>query len=207
MAKPFLNDDAKAALTQAVREVESCCSAELVVAVRARSGSYLHADLIAGSAVAFASLAFLLFSPWEFSLFWLLFDPLAAGLLGGLIASRFPGLRRALTPRAVRRRQVETAARSTFVENRVHRTAGRTGILLYISVLEREAVAVPDLGVETVAATEGWTRTIKDIEDAVRRGEDGTQVARLITNLKPVLAPALIRSAQDVDELANEICE
>lgn len=207
MAKPFLTEESKAALAQAVREVESRSSAELVVAVRPKSGSYLHADLIAGSAAAFASLAFLLFSPWEFGLFWLLFDPLAAGLLGGLAASRSPGLRRLLTPRAVRRRQVETAARSTFVENRVHRTAGRTGILLYISVLEREAVAVPDLGVETVAATESWKRTVQDIEDAVRRGEDGAQVARRITALAAVLAPSLVRGAEDVDELANEVCE
>ena len=51
MAKPFLTDESKAALAEAVRAVESCSSAELVVAVRPRSGSWLHADLMAGSGI------------------------------------------------------------------------------------------------------------------------------------------------------------
>ena len=48
MAKPFLTPESKAALAQAARGVEACSSAELVVAVRPRTGSYLHADLLAG---------------------------------------------------------------------------------------------------------------------------------------------------------------
>src|ERR1043165_4527891 len=129
MAQPFLTDAAKQALTDAVRDVESRCSAELVVAVRASSGFYLHADLIAGIAAALAALLGLLFSPWPFDLIWFVIDPLLAGVLGGLLASRLPALRRALTLWRVRRRQVETAARSTFLEKGVHGTTGRTGVL------------------------------------------------------------------------------
>src|SRR5688572_10663055 len=110
MGKPFLTDEAKKALTEAVQEVEASTSAELVVAIRARSGSYLHADLIAGIVVGLAALAFLLFSQWEFGLLAFVVDTVVAGVLGGLIASRFPGLRRALTRPAVRRRLAETAA-------------------------------------------------------------------------------------------------
>ena len=207
MGKPFLTDEAKKALTEAVREVEACSSAELVVAVRARSGSYLHADLIAGIVTGIAALAFLLFSRWEFGLFWFVIDPVVAGFLGGLIASRFPGLRRALTRPAVRRRLAETAARSLFVEKRVHGTAGRTGILFYISVLEREAIFVTDVGIKTLAAAESWQRTISAIETGVRQGEDGIRIAERLRGLAAICGPALPRATDDVDELANEVCE
>lgn len=207
MAQPFLSDAAKQALTDAVRDVESRCSAELVVAVRARSGSYLHADLIAGVLAALAGLVGLLFSPWPFELIWFVVDPLLVGVLAGLLASRLPAVRRALTLRRVRRRQVETAARSTFVEKRIHGTTGRTGILLYISLLEREAAVVHDLGAETLATTDGWRAAVGRIEEAVRRGEDGLAVAALVRALGDLLAPALVRGHQDVDELANEVCE
>lgn len=207
MAQPFLTDAAKQALSDAVRDVESRCSAELVVAVRARSGFYLHADLIAGILVAVASLVALLFSPWPFDLLWFVVDPLLAGALGGLLASRLPAVRRALTFQRVRRRQVETAARSTFVEKGVHATTGRTGVLLYVSLLEREAAVIHDLGIETLATTEAWRLAVEEIEEAVRRGEDGVALATLVRALGEVLAPALVRSAQDVDELANEVSE
>jgi len=207
MAQPFLTDAAKQALTDAVRDVESRCSAELVVAVRARSGSFLHADLIAGIAVAVAVLIGLLFSPWPFDLVWFVIDPLLAGALGGFAASRLPGVRRALTFWRVRRRQVETAARATFVEKGVHATTGRTGVLIYISLLEHEAAVIHDLGIETLITTEGWRLAVEEIEEAVRRGEDGVIVAAHVRALGDLLAPALVRSAEDVDELSNEVNE
>jgi putative membrane protein len=205
MARPFLTDAAKDALTGAVRTVEAASSAELVIAVRPSSGYYLHADLLAGLVFAFAALAFLLYSPWEFGLAWFVVDPLFAAAVGVLLAPRLPGLRRLLTPLAVRRRQAETAARSAFVEKKVHRTSGRTGILLYISLLEREAVLVADTGVEAVTASESWKAAAAAIEEAVRRGEDGAAVARRVEALAGVLSPVLVRSADDVDEIADEV--
>jgi putative membrane protein len=207
MGKPFLTDEAKRALTEAVREVEASTSAELVVAVRARSGSYLHADLIAGIVVGLAALTFLLFSPWEFGLLWFVIDPLVAGLLGGLAVSRFPGLRRSLTRPAARRALAETAARRLFLEKRVHGTSGRTGFLLYVSVLEREAVVVTDLGLDALAATESWQQAVGAIEAGVRQGEDGIRIAERVRALAHICGPALPRAHDDVDELANEVCE
>jgi putative membrane protein len=207
MAKPFLSDEAKRAFTEAVRDVEAVTSAELMVAVRARSGSYLHADLIAGILTGLAALAFLLFSHWSFALVWFVVDPVLAGLLGGFAASRLPKVRRALTRPAARRRQVEAAARALFVEKRVHGTAGRTGMLLYVSVLERDMALVLDVGLEALAATESWKGAVAGLEAAVRRKEDGVQVAERLRTLAALLGPALPRAADDVDELANEVCE
>ena len=207
MGKPFLTDEAKKALTEAVREVEASTSAELVVAVRARSGSYLHADLIAGIVVGLAALAFLLFSAREFGLLAFIVDTVVAGLLGGLIASRFPGLRRLLTRPAVRRKLAAAAASRLFLEKRVHGTIGRTGFLLYVSVLEREAVVVTDIGLEPLAATEAWQKTIGAIEAGVREGEDGVRIAERVRTLAHICGPALPRAHDDIDELANEVWE
>jgi putative membrane protein len=206
MARPFLTDRSKAALAEAVRAVESCSSAELVVAVRPRSGSYLHADLIWGILAGLAALAVLLYSRWEFALIWFLVDPVVVGALAALAASRSDLLRRALSRWKARRRRVETAACSLFVERRIHGTAGRTGILLYVSVLEREAAFVVDAGVEALADTDKWRKAAGEIETAVHNGADGSGVAERIHGLAALLSPALARSATDVDELPDEVC-
>jgi putative membrane protein len=206
MAQPFLNDESKAALSEAVRAVEAACSAELVIAVRPRTGSYLHADLGFGILMGFAALAVLLFSPWIFAPLWVLIDPVLIGALAGLVGSRSARLRRAFTPARERRQRVEAAARSIFVERRVHGTTGRTGILFYVSVLEREAAFVADVGVEALAATKAWQRATGEIEQAVRDKEDGVAVAARIRALAPLLGSALARGENDVDELPNEVC-
>jgi putative membrane protein len=206
MAKPFLTDESKAALADAVRAVESCSSAELVVAVRPRSGSWLHADLMWGILAGLAALAVLLYSRREFDLVWFLVDPFFAGALAALAASRSDVLRRVFVRPETRIRRVEAAARSIFFERRIHSTVGRTGILLYISVLEREAAFVVDVGVEALAATDAWKKAAGEIQEAVRQGADGTAVAARLRDLAALLSPALERSADDVDELANEVC-
>jgi putative membrane protein len=206
MARPFLTDESKAALSEAVQAVEACSSAELVVAVRPRAGSYLHADLIWGILAGLAALAVLLYSRWEFDLVWFLIDPLIVGALVGLAASRSDAMRRVFTRPVTRRARVEAAAKATFVERRIHGTTGRTGILLYVSVLEREAAFVVDVGVEALAATDAWKKAVSEIEEAVRQGADGVAVAARLRDLEVLLGPALERSSTDVDELPNEVC-
>jgi putative membrane protein len=206
MARPFLTQESKRALSDAVRAVESCCSAEVVIAVRARTGSYLHSGLIFGVLAGLVTLAVLLFSPWIFEPVWFLADPLLIGALAGLAGSRSARLGRAFTPWRQRRERVETAARSAFVERRVHSTTGRTGILLYVSVLEREAAFVVDVGVEALAATEPWSQAVAEIETAVRNKEDGIGIAARLRGLGALLSPVLIRGENDVDELPNEVC-
>jgi putative membrane protein len=206
MAKLFLTGESKAAFSAAVRTVEAASSAELVVAVRQRSGSYLHVGLAVGILAGLAALAVLLFSSWDFELIWFLVDPVLAGVIAGLVFSRSPLLSRAFTRRTARRGRVETAARSVFVERRVHSTSGRTGILLYLSLLEREAVLVVDLAVEALAATDAWRAAAGEIEAAMRRGASGAEVAAKVSGLAAVLGPVLPRSENDVDELPNEVC-
>lgn len=205
MAKPFLTHQTRQALAEAVHAVEAASSAELVVAVRERSGSTLHLALIAGIAAAYAALAVMLYAPWELGIPWFLIDPLLAGLLVGLAARKSGWLLRLLTPPGVRRKRVEAAARATFVELGVHTTAGRSGILFYISLAEREVVVVEDVAAQALEKTAAWRQAVAGIAAHVRRGGDGAAVAARIAALAPLLAPALVRAADDVDELANEV--
>ncbi len=207
MPGPFLTDEAKRAFTAAVRAFEGACGAELVVAVHPRSGSYLDADLKAGIAAGLLVLAVLLFSPWPFALVYCLADPVVAGGLAVLASSRSRALRRLLTPAAERRRRVEAAARAVFVDKGVHRTRARNGILLYLSLLEREAAVVMDTGVEALAASEPWQRALGEIGAALAAGERGVAVAARVRSLAAAAAPAMPRGAEPVDELPDEVCE
>ena len=204
MARPFLTDGVKAALLDAVRAVEARSAAEVVVASRERSGSYLHADLVAGIVAANLVLFYQLFSPWEFSLPVIQVAPTAAGVLVGLVTSITPWARRALTPRRTREAMVRTAARALFVDKGVSVTSGRTGVLVYISVLERSAEVVADVGVTKAVPADRWAAATTRVNEAAASG-DGLAVAAAVTALGDVLAAALPRSEDDVNELADEV--
>ena len=143
-AQVFSTAEARSAFKRAIEAVENASAVEVVVAVRQRSGTYRHANVIVGAMVAFAGLATVLYSSHEFQLSSILIDPFVVGILAGALVELLPGIKRLLTPRAWRRREVERSARATFLERGVHTTTGRSGVLVYISWLEQEIALIAD---------------------------------------------------------------
>lgn len=205
MSKRFINDEAKRAFKGAIEAIEACSSAEVVIAVRHHSGSYLHADLIVGMVTGFAALAFMLFSKFEFSLSSILIDPVIAGALFGLLDTQLPTLRRWITPRRARQRRVLQAARAAFYEKGIRLTKDRIGILVYISLLERAVEVVCDTGVRNAVPSTEWTLKTAQIEATLRHTMDAMQVARKVEELKVICEACLERSEDDVNELPDEV--
>jgi putative membrane protein len=200
MGAKFLDDAARRAFKQAIETIENASAVEVVVAMRQRSGRYLHANVIAGVAVAIAGLAAMLFSAHEFALTSILVDPFVVGLIAAIVVEQVPPLVRVLTPRSWRQREVLRAARATFVERGVHHTTGRTGVLVYISWLEHEIALVPDGGIHVPLAT-----AQADLTAAMSRG--GAAVAARLEALAPEFAADLPHQDDDINELPDAIDE
>jgi putative membrane protein len=150
------DNDFSDAVEHAVRQAEKGTTAELVVVVAARSGSYLDVALAIGAAVSMLVLAGALFAP-------AVFRPAAVALevplvlaLAAWLSHRTPGLLRRLTPARRMAEQVERAASARFLEEAVHGTRSRTGLLIYLSLLEERVVLIADLGLEGLVPKTAW---------------------------------------------------
>ena len=53
---------------------------------------------------------------------------------------------------------------------------------------------------------DGWKTAVEEIETAVRNKEDGVAVAARLRGLATLLSSALVRGADDVNELPDEVC-
>lgn len=204
--KSFLTDEAKQALTDSIKTIESSCSAEIVVAVRARSGTYLHVPFVIGAVSAFIALAYMLFGDPHFSLPSILIDPFLVGIVLGVAAHFIHPLKRLMTSTKGIDRRIDLAAKATFFEKGVRHTSQRTGILVYISLTERRAALIMDSGVEKEVNLREWAQVEQAVKASVARGDDGAAVAKELTKLCDVLAPVLERGEDDENELPDEIC-
>lgn len=163
----MIRDDARLAraVEETVRAVECETRAEIVVVVAGRSGTYRDLALGVGFAAAWLVLVFLLFSPVVFHPSWIALElPVVAGVVSWVV-HRSPWLLRRMASRKRRVRQVAEGAHAAFHEEAVHGTRGRTGLLVYLSILEDRVVLVPDAGLERHIAGAEW--------NAIRWG-DGT---------------------------------
>ena len=102
------------------------------------------------------------------------------------------------------RESVRTSARATFVDLGVSRTTGRTGMLVYVSMLERRIEVVLDSALDRALLGPEFSRAIGALELAVRRGADFPRFVGALRSLGPILARTLPRLEGDVNELPDE---
>jgi putative membrane protein len=188
------------AITEAVQALERCSCAEVVVEVRARSGSYAHADARFGSLLAFITLLVLLFSPWHFAAGWVAVDVAVAWFAGMFIAQRSLTLRRLMTSEKERNDRARMVAASVFFDRGIANTREETGVLVYLSILEGRIELLADRGIlEAVPALE-WNRLTAD---ARAKHATPAMLVDLVRGLTPLLERHMPIREGDQDELCN----
>src|SRR2546429_3932315 len=148
------------AIGAAVREVEARTNAEIVVAVRGRSGTYRHADYLFGALIAFIGLLFVLFSPFEFHTFWIPFDVIVLFVAGAFVSSRGDWIRRCLTTKAFRAKAARAGAAAMFYEAGIANTSAENGLLIYLSLLQRRMEVIADRGILTRGPGFKWDHAV-----------------------------------------------
>lgn len=204
-ARTFFATDAKAKVALAIAEVEAQTSAEVVVALRPSSGHYRHTDYLVGFALAAGALLVFLFHPQPFETNTFPLEFAASFVIGTLASAHLPPLRRLLTSPRLMAEGVRTAARAAFVELGVGRTAGRTGVLVFVSMFERRVEVVADSGVSEEALGEAWRDARARLAAAVARDPDLDRFLAALRAVGPILGGALPHAADDVNELSDEV--
>ncbi len=143
-------------VAEAVDALEAGTDAEVVVVIVGRSGSYDDVAAAAGVAVTAATLAFLCWSPWLFDARHFPIDLALVYAVVFLVVRGLPAVTRAFAGRRRLVEQVRAAARAAFVDENVHGTVDRLGLLVYWSRTERRVELVPDQGLLGRVPPDAW---------------------------------------------------
>jgi putative membrane protein len=200
----FFSPDSKQRAAQAVRAVEAQTSAEVVVAVRRRSGDYGVAAYHFGLLLLAIVVVYMLVAPQLFTVGAMALDGLLAFLVGLVACRAIRGLTRLLTPKRTLSANVQTAARAAFYDLGIGRTQGRNGILVFISTFERRHTVLPDVGVDPQKLEPTWSRAGEQMAAALMAHEPERFFTALET-LGPALGAVMPRAADDVNELPDEV--
>lgn len=200
-ARAFYDENAESEVARAVERIERRSGAEVVVAVRAISGHYAGEDSILGFLFAYAGLMLFLFHPAPIRIEGFVLEfPLLFGI-GMALSMWVPPVRRLLTSRERLEGNASTAARAAFVELGVGRTRARTGLLVFVSMFERQVVVVTDVGIERAGLGDALVR-LEAVLDG--RAELPAFVAAL-DGLAAPLSELCPRAADDENELSDAV--
>jgi len=209
----ILSPEERIQLEQRVADVEKHTHAQIVVAVIERSDSYAELPWKAfalGTGVAgLGTVLFDLLRPgWSSNAAVLLavVSMLAAGAVCALLCVAVPSFARLFLEAHRAEVEVRQYAHSLFLSREVFATRGRTGLLLLVSMFERQVVLLPDTGVGKRLSPEAMQRIVDRITSDLAAG----QVARALENGLSGLEESLAATAGSVpqeNELSNSIVE
>ena len=203
--RSFYEERAKREAKAAVEGIEAQTSAEIVVCLRGASDHYRNADYLFGFLVSLGVLVTMLYVERSFVLGSFPLGVIAGFLAGSVASAHVAQIRRLLIFPARKLAAVRLAARGAFHDQGVSRTHGRTGILLYISMFERRVEVVPDVGIAAAALGPDWKAAVTALETSLTPSPDIDRFLGAMRALGPILGRRLPRSADDVNELPDEV--
>jgi putative membrane protein len=201
----FFRSDAREKVKRTIVEVEGQTAAELVIAVRKASDTYRAVDFAAGFVTSLALLVVILFDEAAFSVELIPVWIILAFAAGAFVTASLWWLKRALIPRKLRGEAVARGAKGAFFDLGVTKTKDRTGVLVYLSLFEHMAFVIADTGVPTKELGDGWLAIVRDLEAKMAKSPDLDQVLAAVKAMGPLLGKVLPRSADDVNELADDL--
>jgi len=184
---------------------EKRTTGELLVVVLERSDRHPGASWLAAFVSGLLGAALLAgVLPWERPLA-ILLAQLALGALGYLLARALPGFQRVFLSEARARELAEEQAFQEFYRHGLYRTEGRTGVLLFVSLLEQRAIVLADEGIAAKVEPQQWFQTNDALLAGIRAGSLRDGLTAGIRRAGSLLAEQFPLQGEEHDELPDRV--
>lgn len=204
-------------IKQAVAEQEKYTTGEIALALTAESDSYSFWELFFAVICGVFVFAVLLpLTPYINSLletvFWHVLPwylPAFCGLLSFLFIALFfalaniPAIDRFIVPYVIRHKAVYNRALRHFIESGVYSTNENSGILIFISVMEREVRIIADSGIGAKIDQLRWDTIASELSKAFKENYAAEGVLYAVEQCGKILADNFPAKKENPNELVD----
>ncbi len=204
----YLKPERVQLVEDAVKAAELKTSGEIVPMVVRRSSTVGHVPLLIMSILI--AIFMIADGPgWQYAWLghhwaWYLLDAVVLLLVSTNLAN-IPAVQRLLTTQNDEIEQVNMRAALEFYESGIHTTQGSTGVLLFISLMERRAVVLADKAIDERVPAETWDEVCRIMIDGIKKGHIGLGFTAAIERCGEILAAEFPIQANDENELRNNL--
>lgn len=205
-------------IKNAVAEAESKTTGEIAIAVTAESSKYSFWELLwANGLAAVVMIVLMPFTShiaefaqsfyWDKAPAWIvpfIYVALCFGLvLAGFYLCNIPALDRVIIPRFEKEKEVNARAVQYFAESGVYKTAEHSGILIFVSYLEREVRIIADSGISEKISQDLWNLIADELCENLKKGQTGQAFTGAIEKCGALLAENFPNHQDNPNELAD----
>lgn len=201
----FFSEPEKQMISALVKKAEGETSGEIAVMVVDGSDSYREAEILGATLLA-ALVALVTVVSVQHVTVWSFVPAVMVFWFPALYVMRgFPRLKLAFAGKKRLEEAVRDRAVRAFFEKRLYRTRDETGVLIFISILERKVWVLGDRGINQRIDPQLWPAFAGELAGKIREGFAFDGLCVIIEKLGSVLAEHFPRRADDTNELPDEV--
>jgi putative membrane protein len=203
----MISDADKTRIADAIRTAEAKTSGEIFCVLAQNAGNYRLVPVAWGAALALiVPLPLVMLTEWEAVTIYVI--QLIAFTLTAIALSR-PALRFLVVPRRMKRERAHSAAMRQFLAQGMHKTEGRTGVLIFAAVAERYVEVIADGGINAKVTQEVWDQAVAALIAGIKDGRAGDGFVAAIGQCGAVLAEHFPAAPGTVnpDEIQDKLVE
>lgn len=204
-AAHFFSEEEQQRIADTIAQVERHTAGEIRVMVVDESDTYPEA-LILGGVCLGGLLALVISDRFLHDSLWLFIPTFAvAALLGGLLLRRLPLLHRIFISPAQANRRVEANGALAFFAKGLHRTRDESGVLFFLSLLERKVWVLAGSGIYQKISQEELQTFTRAIVAGIKDDRKTEALCAEIVRCGELLAQHFPIRPDDRDELPNTV--
>lgn len=201
----------------AVARAESKTTGEIALALAAESESYSFWELLAsvcaagiffavstpfyGKALALYEGASWSARPWELCAIYGI--AVFALIVAAFYVCNIPAIDRLVIPKVVRAAAVTHRAMRHFAESGVYDTESHSGVLVFVSYLEREVRIIADRGIAEKISQDLWDLIADEMASELKKGNGAPAFAGAVEKCSDLLARAFPARGKKANELPD----
>ncbi|MFA0809972.1 TPM domain-containing protein [Microbulbifer epialgicus] len=182
----MLSNSYQRQVAEAIKKVESHTDAEIMAIVAREADNYLYISTLWAAFLAILFSPLLQFLPWwisfqqAFVLQWLIFIALA-------IFFRWRPLTMKLVPKKIKYWRASNLARRQFLEQELHTTKDRLGLLIFVCEAEHYVEILADRGLAQHITNDNWQIIIESFIREIKKGKAGEALLMCIAQCGELL--------------------
>ncbi len=202
----FLTQQEKVEIADAIAKAETTNSGEIVAVLTKASDGYYYIPLMWAALFALLIPATINIFRIEYFYGWQYESQLIAFVCMALLF-RWRPIKLWLVPKYVQQQRCHRMAMQQFVEQNIHDTEARTGILFFVSVAEHYVEIIADEGINSVVDKTTWENIVQLFTDKVKKSEVKEGFLQAIDECERILIEHIPAVKDNENELSNQFVE
>lgn len=202
----YLSKNEVEKISSLITKLESRTRAEIVPMIVRQSTSFGHVRLSLFLILLCVSLVIEVPLAWSFSYAeYFAIGAILVSFAASVVLAKFSFFQRLLTPAEDQWAQVHSSAELEFHRQGLDKTAEHVAVLLYVSVAERKAVVLADVGISSKLDDKFWQDSLNVLLAEMKKGQWHKGFEESLTKIGAVLAEHFPAKQHEQNQLPNSL--